>query len=55
MWVIAIIELLVKSIEDTDEELKKLLDYYLMIKKVSKTTNFQVIKLLDALKNYPQT
>ncbi|GAG71798.1 unnamed protein product [marine sediment metagenome] len=55
MWVIAIIELLVKSIEDTHGELKKLLDYYLMIKKVSKTTNFQVVKLLDDLHNYSQT
>jgi hypothetical protein len=55
MWLIAIIELLVKSKDDADEELKKLVDYYLIIKKVSKTTNFQVIKLLDALKNYPQT
>jgi hypothetical protein len=55
MWVIAIIELLVKSIEDTDEELKKLLEYFLIVKKVSKTTNFQVVKLLDDLHNYSQT
>ena len=55
MWLIAIIELLVKPIGDTNEELKKLLDYYLIIKKVSKTTNFQVAKLLDDLLNYPQT
>jgi len=55
MWLIAIIELLAKPIGDANEELKKLLDYYLMIKKVSKTTNFQVIKLLDDLHNYPQT
>jgi hypothetical protein len=55
MWLIAIIELLVKSKDDADEELKTLLDYYITIKKVSKTTNFQVIKLLDGLHNYPQT
>jgi len=55
MWLIAIIDSLVKSKGDSDEELKKLLEYYLMIKKVSKTTNFQVIKLLEDLHNYPQT
>ena len=55
MWTIAIIELFVKSKDDVNEELKKLLDYYLIIKKVSKTTNFQVARLLDDLLNYPQT
>jgi len=55
MWLIAIIELLVKSKDDADEELITLLDYYLIIKKVSKTANFQVIKLLDDLHNYTQT
>jgi len=55
MWIVAIIELLIKPREEVNEELKKLLDYYLIIKKVSKNTNFQVIKLLDNLRNYPQT
>ena len=55
MWLIAIIELLAKPIGDANEELRTLLDYYVIIKKVSKTTNFQVIKLLDDLHNYPQT
>jgi hypothetical protein len=55
MWLLAIIELLVKPREEVSEKLKKLLDYYLIIKKVSKNTNFQVIKLLDNLRNYPQT
>ncbi|MHA1487987.1 MAG: hypothetical protein ACTSSC_12565, partial [Promethearchaeota archaeon] len=54
MWLIAIVELLAKSKDDAGDELKKLLDYYLIIKKVSKTTNFQVIKLLDNLHNYLQ-
>ena len=55
MWLIAIIELLVKPTKNANEELKKLLDYYLIIKKVSKTTNFQVVKLLDDIHNHPQT
>ena len=55
MWLLAIIELLVKPKGEVSEELKKLLDYYLIIKKVSKNTNFQVIKLLNNLRNYPQT
>ena len=55
MWLIAIIELLVKPIGDQNEKLRMLLDYYVTIKKVSKATNFQVIKLLDDLHNHPQT
>ena len=55
MWLIAIIEILIKPMGEANEDLKKLLDYYVIIKKVSKITNFQVVKFLDDLHNYPQT